>query len=140
MSAPDQIAVAVVVNMTIGFAKPHHRLVGAAQSGEGQLGRWNVRHDISVSRHHERGCGDLAQHRGIVDLAISGEHMTISQVRRELAKSAWPGILERIPIKARHGEPVDVFVRVVKAIDQFHAGDSDERQRSAQAPGTGDQG
>ena len=62
-----------------------------------------------------------------------------SEIRGELAESTRPGILERVAIEAGDGEPVDVFVRVVEAIDHFHAGDPDKRQRPAEPPGTGDQ-
>ena len=123
---------AVIVHMAVGLAEPHDRLVRAAQAGEGQLGRRDVRHDVAVAGDQEGGRRDLAQHRRVIDRAVGREHVTVLEIRGELAESARPGILERVAVEARDGEPVDIFVRVIESIDHFHAGDPDKRQRSAQ--------
>ena len=90
VAAPDQVAVAIIVDVPLGFAEPHDRLVGTAQPGEGQLGRRHVRHDVAVAGDQKRGCRDLAQHGRVINLAVGREHVAIPQIGRELAESPGP--------------------------------------------------
>ena len=61
VTAPDQVAMAVIGHVPVRLAEPHERLVGAAQAGKRQLGRWHVRHDVAVAGDQEGRGRDLAQ-------------------------------------------------------------------------------